>query len=105
MQLLHMVNRIAHGANLWTVVFLHDHSFSLKLLLIFSFVQVKDGLCCDHLITDLLVERAKRSARNTTTSRCGSYSCLLFLFVCFEGVANVEQNAGLCGMRVHEFET
>ena len=63
MQLLQTVNRIAHGTNLQTLVFLHDHSFSLKLLLNCSFVQVKDGLCCGHLIADLLVDGAKRFAR------------------------------------------
>ena len=56
--------------------------------------------CCVHLITDLPVEGAKRCARIHPQVDVG-HSCLLFLSVCFEGVANVEQNAVTCGMRVH----
>ena len=62
-------------------------------------VRVK---CCGHLISDLLVKGAKRFARIHPQVGVGYflvYSFLLVCFVCFEGVANDEQNAGLCGMR------
>ena len=51
--------------------------------------------CCGHLITDLLVEGAKRFVR--IHSQVGVGYILVY-------VARVEQNAGPCGMRVHGSE-
>ena len=58
--------------------------------------------CCGHLITNLLVEGAKRFVRIHPQVGVGYF--LVYFCLCFEGVANVEQNAGPCGMRVHGSE-